>query len=173
MLRMLPVSHPEELVELLQKYPGEPRGNGYWSWRSYEHFRNNNHVFSALIGTSIDNRVRLVAEGSEPETGIGEYVTDNFFADLGVKPAVGRLIGPEDNPMGPEGAVVVVSWSQWANRYHKDPGILGKRILVQDVPVTIIGVAPPAFVVARWKRKPTFGFHKSHPHKADSPCWHG
>ena len=47
MLRMLPVSHPEELVELLQKYPGEPRGNGYWSWRSYEHFRDNNHVFSA------------------------------------------------------------------------------------------------------------------------------
>lgn len=66
MLRMLPVNHPEELVELLQKYPGEPRGNGYWTWRSYEHFRNNNHVFSALIGTSIDNRARLVTEGLEP-----------------------------------------------------------------------------------------------------------
>src|SRR5215472_18964091 len=56
MLKTLPVSHPEQLVELLQKYPGEPRGNGYWSWPSYEHLRDNNHVFSAVIGTSIDNR---------------------------------------------------------------------------------------------------------------------
>ena len=56
MLKTLTVSHPEQLVELLQKYPGEPRGNGYWSWPSYEHLRDNNHVFSAVIGTSIDNR---------------------------------------------------------------------------------------------------------------------
>jgi putative ABC transport system permease protein len=153
MLRMLPVSHPEELVELLQKYPGEPRGNGYWSWRSYEHFRDNNHVFSALIGTSIDNRARLISEGLEAQTGIRESITGNYFADLGVKPAVGRLIGPEDNPDGPEGAVAVISWSQWINRFHQDPGILGKRILVQDVPATIIGVAPPAFVGLRVEAK--------------------
>jgi predicted permease len=153
MLRMLPVSHPEELVELLQKYPGEPRGNGYWTWRSYEHFRNNNHVFSALIGTSIDNRARLEAEGLEPQTGIREYVTGNYFVDLGVKPAIGRLIGPEDNPAGPESALAVVSWSQWVNRFHQDPGILGKRILVQDVPATIIGVTPPAFVGMRVEAK--------------------
>jgi len=152
-LRMLPVNHPEELVELLQKYPGEPRGNGYWSWRSYEHFRDNNHVFSALIGTSIDNRARLVAEGLEPLTGIRESVTRNYFADLGVKPAIGRLIGPQDNPDRPEGAVAVISWSQWINRFHQDPGILGKRILVQDVPATIIGVAPPAFVGLRVEAK--------------------
>src|SRR5580704_11249180 len=153
MLRMLPVSRPEELVELLQKYPGEPRGNGYWSWRSYEHFRDNNHVFSALIGTSIDNRARLVAEGLEPLTGIRESVTGNYFVDLGVKPAVGRLIVPEDNPDRPEAAVAVISWSQWINRFHQDPGILGRRILVQDVPATIIGVAPPAFVGLRVEAK--------------------
>ena len=149
MLRMLPVSDPEQLVELLQKYPGEPRGNGYWSWASYENFRDNNHVFSALIGTSIDNRVRLVTEGSDAETGVGEYVTGNYFAELGVKPAIGRLITPEDNPAGPEGAVAVVSWSQWISRFHRDPNALGKRILVQAIPATIIGVAPPAFAGLR------------------------
>ncbi len=153
MLRMLPVSHPEQLVELLQKYPCEPRGNGYWSWPSYEHFRDNNHVFSALIGTSIDNRARLVAEGSEPQIGIRESITGNYFADLGVKPVLGRLIRPEDNPARPDGAVAVVSWSQWVNRFHRDRGILGKRIVVQDVPATIIGVAPPAFVGLRVEAK--------------------
>ena len=153
MLRMLPVDHPENLVELLQKYPGEPRGNGYWSWRSFEHFRDNNHVFSALIGTSIDNRARLDAPGLAPRIGISESVTGNYFADLGVKPAIGRLIGSEDSPLAPEGAVAVVGWSQWVNGFHRDPGILGKRILVQNVPATIIGVAPPDFVGLRVEAK--------------------
>src|SRR6266852_2526561 len=47
MLRMLPVREPEQLVALLSKYPGEPRGS-YFSLQSYEHHRDNNHVFSGL-----------------------------------------------------------------------------------------------------------------------------
>ena len=51
MLRMLPVRAPEQLVELLEKYPGEPRGS-YFSWASYEYYRDHNHVFSALIAAT-------------------------------------------------------------------------------------------------------------------------
>ena len=153
MLRMLPVSHPEQLVELLQKYPGEPRGNGYWSWRSYEHIRDNNHVFSSVIGASIDNHARLDSDGAEAAFGIAEYVTGNYFHDLGVKIAIGRAVSPEDDPVKPEGAVAVASWSQWANRFHKDSSILGKRILVNDVPARIIGVTAPDFVGLRLEAK--------------------
>src|SRR5690242_3056803 len=67
MLRALPVAHPEQLVQFLQKYPGEPRG-GYWSWRSYEHIRDHNHFLSALTGTSFDNLATLQTEDSETET---------------------------------------------------------------------------------------------------------
>ena len=45
MLRMLPVREPGQLVELLHRYPGEPRVNAF-SWQSYEHYRDHNHVFS-------------------------------------------------------------------------------------------------------------------------------
>lgn len=145
MLRILPVSDPGQLVELLQKYPGEPRGNGYWGWASYEHFRDHNHVFSALTGTGFDNLASVRAEGSEPETLILENVLGNYFPVLGLKPAVGRLIGPQDVPSSGDGAVVVVSWSYWTTRLHRDPAVLGKRIWVQDVPKTIIGVAPRAY----------------------------
>ncbi len=148
MLRSLPVSRPGELVELLQKYPGEPRGNGYWSWASYEYFHDVNHVFSSLMGTTIDNRIRLSADGLEPQTGVGEYVTGNYFADLGVKPALGRLIGPDDDT-----SVAVLSWPQWAARFQKDPNIIGKRLLVQDRPATVIGVAPAAFTGLRVEAK--------------------
>src|SRR5437588_1830467 len=141
MLRTLPVQEPEQLVELLQKYPGEPRGNGYFTWPSYEHYRDHNHVFSALIATSAQTRFIVRGEGLEPESLNGEYVAGNFFPALGVKPALGRLIRPQDA----DGAVVL-SWSYWKNRFNLDPAILGKRIIVQDLPVTVIGVAPREFL---------------------------
>lgn len=144
MLRLLPVRDPESLVELLHQYPGEPRMNGY-SWQSYEHFRDHNHVFSGLIGSS-PSRFDLRGEGLGGQTVDGEYVVGDFFSVLGVKPAIGRLIGPEDDRMGgAHSAVAVVSWSFWKSRFNLDPRILGKRIILQNVPVAVIGVAPREF----------------------------
>ncbi len=143
MLRTLPVQEPQQVVELLQKYPGEPRGNGFFTWPSYEHYRDHNHVFSALIAASPPSRFTIRGEGLEPETVNGEYVAGNFFPVLGLKPALGRLIGPQDDPMSADGsAPAVVSWSYWKTRFNFDPGIVGKRIIVQDLPVTVAGVAP-------------------------------
>jgi predicted permease len=165
MLRALPVTNPEELVELLQKYPGEPRGNGYWTWKSYEHYRDHNQVFSALTGMAIDNRARLEADGVEPATGIAEYVIGNYFPELGIRPATGRLIGPDHNATTADGAVAVISWSMWVNRFHQDPNILGKKIKVNDAPATIIGVTSREYTGLRvnaqtdiWlPAKPTMG----------------
>ncbi len=65
---------------------------------------------------------------------------------LGLKPAVGRLIGPDDDRLGAAGsAVAVVSWSYWQRMFNLDPAILDKRIDIGGVPVTIIGVAPREF----------------------------
>ena len=144
MLRMLPVYEPEQLVEFLVNYPGDPPGN-FFSWQSYEHFRDHNHVFSGISGVQ-PSRFHVRGEGLEPETVMGEAVIGNFFPVLGVKPAIGRLIGPEDDQTGaPDSAVTVVSWSYWKSQFNLDPAILGKRIVVDDVPVTVVGVAPREF----------------------------
>ncbi|MFN7937234.1 MAG: ABC transporter permease [Bryobacteraceae bacterium] len=140
MLRSLPVERPEELVELLQKYPGEPRGNGFWSLASYEHYRDRNHVFSALTGTAIDSQTRVEVEGAEALVTVSENVIGNYFSLLGVRPAMGRWIGPEDRD-----GVAVISWGLWNSRFHGDPEVLGKRLLVKDKPVTVVGVAPRWF----------------------------
>lgn len=148
MLRALAVQQPEQLVELLQKYPNEPRGNGYWTSKSYEHLRDHSHVFSVLTGTSIDNRLSLRAQGSQPEYGVGEYVLDNYFSTLGIKPALGRLISKDDNAANEAGAIAVVSWSYWERRFHLDPKVLGKQIVVQGVPA----------VLSVWRRAPIRAF---------------
>jgi hypothetical protein len=62
MLRLLPVRDPQQLVELLDKYPGEPHVDGF-SWPSYLHFRDNNDVLTGLIGSS-PARLNVRAEDS-------------------------------------------------------------------------------------------------------------
>jgi predicted permease len=145
MLRLLPVQEPGQLVEFLNQYPGDPPGNSF-SWRSYEYFRDHNHVFSGLTGDQ-PSRFRVRGGGLEPEIVQGNRVVGNFFQMLGIKPAIGRLIGPED-AAGLENAspgVAVLNWSYWNSRFHRDPEVLGRRIVVDDVSLTIIGVAPRAF----------------------------
>lgn len=136
LLKMLPVRNPHELIELLQQYPGEPRGNGYWSVPSFEHFRDNNHVFSALAGFSRDNRARVAIGGGEAVFMAADHVTPNFLEVIGIAPAVGRLISAGDN-----GQTAVVSWSL----YQRYPSILGQQVAVDKRLITVVGVAPAAF----------------------------
>jgi predicted permease len=143
MLRSLPVRDPGQLVELLHQYPGEPAFNGF-SWNAYQILRDDNHVFSDLIVFSV-NFFTVRADTLQPQTVFGGNVGGNFFQALGLHAAAGRLIGPEDVHMGYHTPVAVVSWSFWKSRFDLDPGIVGKKIVVADAPVTIIGVAQRGF----------------------------
>ncbi|HEV8397911.1 MAG TPA: ABC transporter permease [Vicinamibacterales bacterium] len=144
MLRPLPVSHPEQLVQVLSRYPGEPRLSSF-SWRHYEHFRDDNRSFSELLAVS-RVRLRVTGDGVEREAVDGEYVAGNFFRMLGVRAALGRVVDDQDDRLqSPTAASAVVSWSYWTNRLHADPAVVGKAILVNSTPATIIGVAPREF----------------------------
>ena len=139
LLRRLAVRQPDQLVEFLVHYPGDPPGN-YFSLASYEYYRDHSHVFAAITGEGL-GRFHVRGEGIEPETIDTECVAGNFFPLLGVKPAIGRLIVP-DNADSP---VAVVSWSYWNRQFQLDPAILGKRVSMEEVPVTIVGVLPREF----------------------------
>ena len=136
--------NPGQLVELLQKYPGEPRGNGYWTEASYLHFCKNNTVFSGIIGFSWDRLLRARTEHGVQRIITGEYVTANYFDVLGLQPALGRLIGPEDVHLG--SPVAVVSWAYWKSELNGNPNVVGERMYLQKELVTVVGVAPHAFV---------------------------
>ncbi len=149
MLRPLPVAHPEQLVELVRNSPSELHWAGYWEWGKYEYLRDHNHVFSGITGMGFDNLAQVRIPGSDPETLILETVPENYFLVLGLKPAIGRFFLPEDVPASGNGDAVVVSWSYWERRFQRDPAILGKRILYNDAPKIVIGVAPRNYVGPR------------------------
>ena len=73
-------------------------------------------------------------------------VSGNYFSMLGVKPAVGRLFNSRDDDQAYMGhPVVVLSYPYWTNRFNRDPGVVGRKIRVNDFPMTIVGVSAPGF----------------------------
>ncbi|HYW43117.1 MAG TPA: ABC transporter permease [Bryobacteraceae bacterium] len=149
MLRPLPVQHPEQLVEPLHRLQDEPHFNSF-SWRNYRYFLDHNHVFSALTAMSgihydFGAFFNVRDQGPETERVSGVCVTGNYFPMLGVKPALGRLFGPEDDRLNAPEAVAVVSWPYWKDRFNLDSAILGRRIVVDGSPVTIAGVTARSF----------------------------
>ena len=143
MLRTLPVREPGTLVELLHQYPGEPAFNGF-SLDAYRLIRDHNHVLSDLIVDSPDSFV-ISGQQLGKHTIVGGYVSGTFFDSLRLRPAVGRLIGAEADNLGHPASIAVVSWSYWKSKFNLDPGILGKQIVVNDTPVTIVGVLEKGF----------------------------
>ncbi len=141
-LRSLPVHHPEQLVELLHRYPGEPRLNGF-SCDASQFIRDHHDVLAGLVAVA-NQPLHLRSENLDPQTVEGAYVDANFFRVLGVEPALGRLIDPEVDAPSPN-PIAVISWSFWETRFNLDPAILGKQVVVDETPVTIVGVTPKEF----------------------------
>jgi macrolide transport system ATP-binding/permease protein len=145
MLKSLPVPQPEQLVELLT-VRGTSRFNAF-SYQAYLAIRDRNHAFSRVFASRTD-RFYVVAQGAEPERADTSLVTGTFFAGLGVKPFIGQLIATEDDRAGAP-AVAAISYAYWKRRFGLDHSVLGKKIAIEDIPHTIIGVTPPEFFGAQ------------------------
>ena len=143
MLRMLPVEKPEQLVNL---YRTGGWGKGYASYPLYLEFRKHTDLFAGVFARSFAAKVRFDAGRSNSVQYVErEYVTGNYFDVLGVKPAIGRLFTDEDNRIPQGHPLVVLSYDFWRNRLALDPAVLGRVLMVDEQPVTVIGVATPAF----------------------------
>jgi len=143
MLHTLPVRDPGQLVEILHHYPDEPEpGFNGFSWDAYQIMRDGNHVLSDLIVGSLNVYV-VGGPALESQTVFGGNVGGTFFESLGVRPAIGRLIGPQD--IKDSSAVAVVSWSFWKSRFNLNPAIVGQKIIASGTPVTVIGVTQRGF----------------------------
>ncbi len=152
MLKRLPVRQPERMVELLSRYPGEPAVNAF-SRASFEHFRDNSRTLAGLTGVA-NARFSVKADGAEPELVEGEYVIGNFFQMLGLQPALGRLLEPNDDRADSNGYAVVISWPYWQRRFNLDPNVIGRTITLDHAVLTIAGVAPCGFAGLRVGAQP-------------------
>ena len=145
LLRMLPVKNPEQLVQLEDAGPnmGTRRGERTVSYPMYRDIRDGNQVFDGVIAR-FPTAVALGYKGQTDRVS-AELVTGNFFDVLGVKPKIGRLIGPEDDRVPGGHPVIVLTYGYWQHKFAADPNILGQTLLMNGHPMTVIGVVQQGY----------------------------
>jgi predicted permease len=157
LLRTLPVPHPEQLVAIgdptavNRLNTGTPKTD-IFSYPLYRDLRDGNHLVSGLLATgpapSLDVVIRdssAGANGAGAEHPRGRFVSDNFFHVLDVSAFLGRTFIAHADPVPGSEPVVVLSYGYWERRFARDHGIVGQTILVNNVPLTVVGVTPPDF----------------------------
>src|SRR5690242_10610137 len=146
LLHALPVRQPERLV--LIDWRGDQVANGFGSWNlmSYPICRdldNQKQFFEGVFCRALTT-VNLSTGGDyRPET--AEIVSGNYFLVLGVEPAVGRVLANDDDGTPNANPVAVLSHDFWETQFGGAPDVIGRKVLVNRYPLTIIGVAASTF----------------------------
>jgi hypothetical protein len=166
-LRPLPVKEPSRLVavhapplpqKLIARSAGKKGGGKFSIFRNVPGNLATKHAMSYRLYTELRSRVRafagmlaqapvkatMVAEGT-PAAAAGVVVTGNYFELLGVKPAVGRLLTPDDDGPADGSPVVVLTHGFWQRQFGSDPSILNRTIRLNKFPMTVVGVAAQGF----------------------------
>jgi putative ABC transport system permease protein len=140
LLRPLPYPHPERLVKVMGVRT--KTGAGYdFSYLNFADYRSRNNVFEAL--TAFSDADATLLEGEVPERISGLIVSADFFQALGVNMRLGRAFTTGDEQPGAES--IIVSHSLWQRRLERNPNVVGRRIMLNGKPKTIIAVTPANF----------------------------
>ena len=146
LLHTLPVRQPERIV--LIDWRGDQVANGFGSWNlmSYPIFRDldkQKQFFEGVFCRALTT-VNLSSGGDyRPET--AEIVSGNYFPLLGIGPAVGRVLANDDDGTPNATPVAVLSYDFWETQFGGAPDVVGRKVLVNRHPLTIIGVAASTF----------------------------
>ncbi len=149
--RPLPVRDAGELVNLSAPgpMPGQNSCNDAGQCTevfSYAMFRDLEKAETPLAGVAAHRSFNVsLSVRNEPLTGNGMMVSGGYFPTLGINPAAGRLIGPDDDRSPGGSFVAVISHRFWDRTFARDPGVIGQPLTINGKTFTIIGVAPEGF----------------------------
>jgi putative ABC transport system permease protein len=169
LIRPLPYADPDRLVMVWDDLSKtDDRTKSFPAPAEWYEWRRLNTVFTDIASTQ--HTEATLSGDAVPEQVPARKVTGNLWSVLGVKPLMGRVFNDEEDQNGVR--VVVISYGLWQRRYGGSPGVLGRKIDVNDAPYEVIGVMPREFyfLPAReidlwmpasfpaWMRK-AFGWH--------------
>jgi predicted permease len=143
LLKMLPVQNPEQLVEFKAMSPQFPVNDAF-SYPTFKTFQTQTQILSGVVAFRGlgDVDVEVDAHGGLAK---GQLVSGNYFTALGVKTVLGRTILPTDESTAGQNPVAVIGYDYWRTRFALAPTIVGKQVLINNVPMTIVGVTEPEF----------------------------
>ncbi len=151
LLQPLPVDQPSELVNL--GAPGPKPGSQscnmagdcdqVFSYPMLRDLERAQKVFTGIAAHRLFS-VNLAYKG-ETMSGSGVLVSGSYFPVLGIRPALGRLLGPQDDASIGQSPVVVLAHEYWSTRFGRDPAVVDQPLVVNGLSYTMVGVAPEGF----------------------------
>ncbi len=165
----LNVPHPEQLRMLRWNGDGHEAVDGMWgdfdstpdsgtsasvfSYPIYQQLRDHNEKLGDLIAFKEDG-MNATINGNAQRVNAA-MVSGNFYAALGVRPQLGRVLQSSDDAVPGSGFVVVISDDLWQTRFGRSPSVVGKTLVLNQAVVTIVGVNPRGFTGAKNVQQPT------------------
>jgi predicted permease len=144
LLKPLPVPNAEQIATLSPRENNGPLQQ-VLSWNEYKQVRaQSGRTFSDIYAYTI-NLDGLATKGQQPDRILTIYVSGNFFAGLGLKPAAGRLFLRSEGEVLGQDPVIVLSYDYWQRTFNGDANVVGRPVTLDGHPVTIVGVAPKGF----------------------------
>jgi len=136
------VAHQERLLALAGTARGETGPTGI-SWPDFLDLQRSCTLCDAFFVSKITGSTLNVGDRAERTT--GSIVSANYFDAIGVHPVLGRGFEPGEDAGSDAHPVAVISYQLWRNRFKSDPQIVGQTQRLNNVPHTIIGIAPEGF----------------------------
>ena len=141
LLRQLPVVEPQRLALLASS------SRQQYSRATLAQVRQHRELFDGAFGYTDCCGTAVIRVGSGNLSADRQFVTGDFFKTLGIHAFRGRLLTTaDDDASAPSGPVAVVSYRLWQQRLGGREDVPGARLIINRVPVTIVGVMPPTFV---------------------------
>ena len=154
LLKSLPVPRPEQLF--LVKQTDHPAEKTRVSYPFYLHLRQQLPHTAGIGAMTWPDNFYINAGTEQPERALGQLVSGNYFQVFETWPFLGRLLTPADDAKVSGSAVAVISYGYWQRRFAGDPGVIGRKVTVNGVPFSIVGVAARGFFGARAGKEPDF-----------------
>ena len=148
LLNPMPVRAPSELVAVASVASmGIAQANTLMplSHPNFTDYKTQNTVFSGLAGYARMRALTWQAQGTSQPL-LSEFVTGNYFPILGVRAATGRTFGLEADASDDPQAVAVMNYGTWQTRFGGAADVVGRQLRLNNVLVTVVGVAPPGFI---------------------------
>lgn len=145
LLNPLPYPHPEQLVTLHESKPNF--ANGSISYPNFLDWRADNRTFAAM-GLSRGYGFSMTGRGDAAQLS-GEFLSDGYFAVLGVRPVLGREFTPADETLG-AAPVAMISEDLWRNKFDGAQNVLGQAIALDGKDYSIVGVIPASLKLQLW-----------------------
>src|SRR6267154_2395547 len=145
LLRLLPVKNPQQLVLLTMRghHYGSNWGGNAISHPMFRDFRDHNEVFSDMFCRFPSSA--SLSFGQQAERVSVELISGTYFSTLGVVPAMGRILTPEDDQVPSGHPYVVLNYNFWKTRFAGDPQIVGKTLTINNYKMTVVGVPQAGF----------------------------